>query len=247
MLSRPLKTSLRPASRMFFVALLVWLVGCQTSNLEFVSQRATQLKPLNSWHPTWCQVEARLTQPALARYREMLGEVDADTLTYTWKARKTSCEMLPLQKSKLVESHKAFMDTAMCLLLQVHFVNSPFADLPFKPEDIVKKDGDIIQIRASAKDPALGIYLDPKEVKVETRTKSRGTFIAVYALSENEYLPARIEQVLPSPASHVVLDQFEYETSRLNGRRMIKSFWISAGEEAVHPHTQVFLSSCQNF
>src|SRR5262249_22177699 len=106
--------------------LLVFAVAACTSmeqrRMDFVEDRGEKLKPLTTWHPTWCRVEAKLTQPALARYKEMLknDKLSDDTLVYTWKARKNICEILPLQQSELVKNHRAFLETAMCMLLQVY-------------------------------------------------------------------------------------------------------------------------------
>lgn len=234
-----------------FRILLLFLVlaGCQSiqeKNIGVLRDRAEKLKPLNTWHPTWCRVEAKLTQPALARYQEMLKVEDlgSDSLTYTWKARKSLCEILPLQQTDLAKNHKAFLETAMCTLLQVYFVNSPFADLPFKPEDVVS-EGDRVHIRASQTNPDLGVYVDTKQVGIETRTKTRGTLTAVYAETDRQFLPKRIEQRVG--ATQIVLDEFEFGPTPVGGRRLPKSFWISAGEDKAIQHTQIFLSDCQNF
>ena len=231
------------------IVLAIALGGCQSTqeiNLALVRDRAEKLKPYGNWLPTWCRVEARLTQPAMSRYRELLktDKLGSDVLTYTWKARKNVCEVLPLEPSELAKNHKAFLDTAMCMILQVHFVNSPFSELPVTPKDIVSSEGRV-QIRTANGDPKLGIFVDPKQMTIETRTKSRGTFTAVYAEFDREWLPTRIEQRLGNTV--ILLDEFQYGDRRLNGRRMPSAVWISAGEEKPLPHTQIFLSDCQTF
>jgi hypothetical protein len=236
--------------RIVCLFLLLIAGGCQTvqeKNLALIKDRSEKLKPLSTWRPTWCRLETRLTQPAIARYREMFPDetekLTQESWAYTWKARKTSCEVSPLQRSEMSKSHQAFLETAMCMLLQVHWVNSPFAELVAGPDDILS-DGGRVHIRAST-DQDLGIYLDPSAFVVETKTKSRGTLKASYHESENEWLPDRLEQRLPK--SVLVVDALEYDTARVGRRRMLKSFWISVGEEKAMQHTQVFMSGCQNY
>jgi hypothetical protein len=225
-------------------------MSCQTAqerSMALVADRAGKLRGLSRWTPTWCRVEARLTQPALARYREMFpddkDQLDKDTFAYTWKSRKTSCEIMPLETSALIKNHQAFLETAFCMLLQTHWVNSPFDELPVNPNELSEKDSKV-HIPA-AKDPELGLFVDAKEVKIETKTKNHGVLSAVYAQVDQDWLPQRLEQ--KSGGKRLVVDGLEYESVPLGGRRIPKTFWISVGEDKAFQHTQVTLSGCRNF
>lgn len=225
------------------------LIGCQTvqeKNLALIRESADKLKAYASWQPTWCRVEARLTQPAMARYREML-KVDnpgSDVVTYTWKARKNVCEVTPLEPSELAKNHKAFLETALCMLWQVHYVNSPFSELNFSANDVVSANNRV-QIRTTPNDVNLGIFLDPQQMYVETRTKSRGVLSAQYVALDGEWLPSKIEQ--KQDQRLLVLDEIQFGDRRLNGRRLPSSIWISVGDVKTHPHTQLLFSDCQTF
>lgn len=235
----------------FFVALLLFCaVACQSTqekNQALVRDRFEKLKPLSTWKPTWCRVDAKLTQPALARYREMFAaepeKLQSETWSYTWKARETSCEVTSLEDAPLSRNHRGILETVFCTLLQTHFVNSPFDELKIMPEDISAHE-DRVQIKlglGSAED--IGLYLDPRAVSVETRTRARGTLNARYAQSGQQWLPERIEQ--KTATTVLLLDGFEYSEASVGARRMLKSFWISLGDSRALPHTQVFLSCVQ--
>ena len=236
--------------KFFVFVCVVFLTGCQTveqKNEALVRDRIEKLKPLSIWKPTWCRVSTHLTQPAIARYREMFPE-EVDKLTeeswaYTWKARETVCEVSALDKSPMLQNHKGFIESAFCLLLQTHYVNSPFDELKISPSSIVK-NGERVQIRTSLEDD-LGLFLDPIDFKVETKTKSRGVLSARYSSHEGDWLPDHLEY--HSPTSTIVVDTIEYAEVKLSGKRMIKSFWISVGDDKTLQHTQVELSACQNF
>src|SRR4051812_33837416 len=110
--------------RFLLCACLLAVAGCQTvheKNLALITDRAEKLKPLGHWRPVSCRLEAHLTEPAIARYREMFPQEGAplneNRLTYTWRARSTSCEVTPLAASPLFKNHKGFMEAAVCLLL----------------------------------------------------------------------------------------------------------------------------------
>jgi hypothetical protein len=228
---------------------LLFLFGCQSlqeKNIDLIKDRAEKLKPLSTWRPTWCRLEAHLTQPAMARYRQMFPEedFDEDVLAYTWKARKATCEISALQPSTLTKSHQGFLETAMCILLQVHWINSPFEGLEFAPQDVDNEEK-LVHIRPPEIDKKLGVYLDPVAFIIETRTKSRGILKVAYSEHDHDWLPDRLEQDMPG--ARVVVDGLEYSNARVGGRRMLKSFWISVGDETPFRHTQVMVSECQNY
>ena len=239
-------------SKFFLLLVLFCVAACQSTqekNQTLVRDSFEKLKPLSTWKPTWCRVDTKLTQPALARYREMFvaetEKLQTEAWSYTWKARETSCEVTSLEDAPLSRNHRGILETVFCTLLQTHYVNSPFDELKIMPEDISSHE-DKVQIKmgvGGAED--LGLYLDPKAVSVETRTKSRGALNAVYAESEHQWLPERIEQ--KTATTVLLIDGFEYSAAPVGGRRLLKSFWISLGDSRALPHTQVFLSSCRPF
>lgn len=223
------------------------LSGCQTvqeKNWNLVQDRAVKLRALSQWTPSECHVEATLTQPALARYREMYPDLDIDqTLFYTWRANKNTCDVSSTETSALVKNHKAFMDSALCMLLQVHFVNSPFSGLAFAPTDVVTAN-DKVQIRLSADDPDLGIFLDQEHLILETKTKARGTLRATYALYEGEWLPESLRQI--TPQSTLGVDNIQYSTEFIGRRRTLKSLTISVGDATPLPHTALEIRGCHD-
>jgi RNA polymerase sigma factor (sigma-70 family) len=89
------------------VFLCLFLTACQSAQQKsenLVLDRAAKLKALSTWAPTWCQVDARLTEPTRARYQEIFpGEVVPESLTYTWKARESTCDLTSTSRS-LVKS-----------------------------------------------------------------------------------------------------------------------------------------------
>lgn len=237
-------------SKIFLALVLAGIAGCQTvqeKNQALVRDRFDKLRSLSTWKPTWCRLETHLTQPALARYREMFrdetSKLGEETWVYTWRARETSCEVKADRNTPLAKAHRSFLETAFCTLLQTHFVNSPFDELKIMPEDIQSNE-EKVQIKLGSND-GLGLFLDRKEVSVETRTKSRGTLRAFYSDREHQWLPERIEQ--KTDKAILLLDAFEYSGTPVGGRRMLKSFWISVGDARALQHTRVEVVNCQNF
>lgn len=236
------------------------LGGCQTTrqkNLTLVKDRMDKLKPLSRFKPTWCRLEARLSQPVVARYKTLFpkeaAKLKSETLNYTWKARESACEIVPLEESPMVQNHKAILETAMCVLLQTHWVNSPFDELEAKEDDIFSADKKV-QIRAAGAGEGLGLFLDRETFLVETRTKARGTFEAVYEAKGSEWLPKSIAQ--RSAQSQFIVDQIEYAEAPLGARRMIRSFWLSlaagaapdgTSSEAPIAYSQITLDDCRDY
>jgi hypothetical protein len=234
----------------WIIILCLCLAGCQSvqeKNLELIRQRADQLHALNNWAPTWCRVETHLTKPTVARYSELYPDektkLAEETWAYTWKARKNSCEVTTLEPSPMTKNHQVFLDTAFCTLLQTHWVNSPFAELHVDPKDIVT-DHEKVHIRF-AEDSPLGIYLDPKNFCLQTKTKGGRTLNVTYSQRGENWLPESLVQTTGKLVIRV--DGLTFRDSRLNGRPELASFWISAGETTPLQHTQVELSNCANY
>lgn len=222
----------------FFLA----LAACQTAQQrseKLVMKRAAQLKHLSSWRPMWCQVDTELTEPAKARYEEMFPSESASDLSYVWRSRESSCEITPMKPSAIAKSQQAFLETALCLLMQVHFVNSPFDELAMASSDI-EPVGELTHIRSGA-NADLGIFLLPDVPTVETRTKSRGILRAEYAEQAGVLLPKRLEQ--NRMGTLFVVDDIVYDLSA--ARPQLKSFWMEAGTETPLRHSQAQFRDCR--
>lgn len=232
--------------RLSLIFALLVLVGCQTAEqkrMSFVQERVERLKPLSTWPRTWCHIDATLTQPARARYEQMFpNEKDIpESFGYTWKASEARCEVTPLQSGPVADNHKGFVEEALCTLLHVHYVNSPFDELKYDSEHLEDtKTGVRISTGSS---PDLGMFVDREPFVVETKTKNRGVFTATYGLVDNEWRPTRLQH--SSGANEVVLDQFEYSPQIIEGRRMLSSAWLSVGVEKPLEHTHLVFSGCQ--
>lgn len=234
-----------------FLAVLT-VVGCRSAQQrreDLLRDRVQKLAPLTKYNPTWCQADASLTQPALARYRQLFPEeakkLDGRPLTYTWKARESACEVTPLDKSPATLAYKAFLDSALCVLMQTHWVNSPFDEFPYAPERLT--DTDDGKIHLSTQDgKEFGLFLDPAVFSVQTRTKGRGTFDAVYTLKDGQWLPERLAQRLAG-GTQIVVDEIEWEAARAGRRRMVRSLQISAGEERPLQHSKIEFSGCREY
>lgn len=224
---------------MRWLSLFVFLVGCQTAQQKresLVADRRDKLKPLSTFRPVRCSVEARLTQPALARYREMYPGEDASMLEYTWHARESTCDVQPRADSKTSANYQGFLETAMCVLMQVHWVNSPFDEMTI---DAVEEKDARVHIGKSPN----GLYLDPTSFSLETRTSKHGTLIAQYERDRGDYLPSRLVQKTRK-GTQIVLDDFEWGDEAA-GRRMVRSFLISVGEEKPLEHSRVVFKDCR--
>ncbi|MBX3022858.1 MAG: hypothetical protein KF799_14380 [Bdellovibrionales bacterium] len=249
---RAIPSRMEYGAAMLFAATLftVVFVGCQTAHQRRVSvlaDRVQKLKPLSSYKATWCRVEAQLTEPARARYQQMFPEESAranQDVAFTWKARESTCEVTALDRSALTSNYKGFLDTALCVLLQTHWVNSPFDEFPYAPERLSDKDGKVHLAIAEGKD--LGLTLDPVAFDVETRTKGRGTMLASYAQTDGEWLPTRLEQ-RTTTGLQIVLDDFVWDSNRIDSRRLPRSLWIAVGEERPIQHSQLKFSECREY
>jgi hypothetical protein len=196
-------------------------------------------------------VTTELTEPAKARYREMFPEerarLDEPTWTYLWRARETGCEIRSPENTPLIKSHKQLLDTVFCILLQAHFVNSPFDELKISSENVARR-ADRVLI-STGNSPDLGIFVDPDKFVIETRTRTLGALLASYSEKgghdswvRERWLPDRLEQ--RNEKSVVVVDAIDYGPLAIYGRTMIQGFNISLGEHQAALHTRVRLSGC---
>lgn len=237
---------LRACSLVF--ALLI--AGCQFAQrraMDLLEDRVQKLKPLSQWQPLWCDLEVKLTAPAVEHYKTMYPK-EVETLSkpswpFTWKAREANCEVTALLSGEAVSTQKGLLDTALCTLLQVHWVNSPFDELQVAPEQVDLSDNQV-RIKTSS-NPELGIFLPTDQFVVETKTKSRGNFRASYSLVDQDWLPKRIE--VKTEKTILALDEIEFSESRISGRRSIKSAWLELGEDTSLRQAQINFGNCQPF
>lgn len=227
-----------------FFSLLFGLVACQTpaqKRMRLLEDRVAKLRPLSTFTPQRCEVSAEFTEPAAARYREMYGS-SPNALAYTWVAREGSCSVRAHDRSAASLNYQGFLETSFCLLLQTHWVNSPFDELALS-EDRLKENDARVQLMTS-EDPSLGLLLDWTGFTLETRTRTRGELKATYSNAAGEWLPERLEQDLPSKTK-VVLTGFEWSEKRIGKRRELSGFWISAGEKETFKHSHVRVGECR--
>jgi hypothetical protein len=235
-----------------FVVLVVGALACQTAQerrVDLLRDRVGKLSALSTFRPAWCRVDVHLTSPAAARYRELFPddkEFSGEDLHYTWKARENRCEISSLQKGPAAKNYQSFLENALCLLMQVHWVNSPFDEL--KVQELEDDDQGRLHIRSPGDTPGLGLFIepDPKSVVVETHTKSRGLLRAIYGETEGHWLPTSLEQQIKD--TRFVVDQFEWSERAVGARRFPRSLWISLAEPAkdqARPHSQLHFSDCQ--
>jgi hypothetical protein len=128
------------------------------------------------------------------------------------------------------------------MLVQVHWVNSPFTDLKFSEKDVHDENG-VAHIRI-ASEPELGLFLNPEHFQIETKTKSRGVLRAEYRLVGEEPRPVELQQVLPKSVLRV--SDIEFSVDQLNGRSLLKKFSISVGEKNPVPYATVEVHDCHN-
>ncbi len=220
-----------------WLALALLLNGCQTAQQRseaLVAKRVAELSHLTSYKPTWCHVDTELTEPAKARFESMFPSESASDLSFVWRSRETSCEISPLKPSAIAKTQQAFLETALCLLMQVHFVNSPFDEMEVR--GIAPKEN--LTFISSGGSKELGLYLPKDSVTVETRTRSRGVLRAEYSERDGALLPIKLEQILPN--THVTVDEIEYANPRT-----LKSFWISVGAENPLRHSKIEFHDCR--
>jgi hypothetical protein len=204
------------------------------------------LKPTARWTPTWCRVDSKLTKPAIARYRNIFPDdvqrLESGVLPYTWKATATTCEITPLDRSPLAVNDQAFLEVALCELVQTHFVNSPFDGL--KPQAVELRDERAF-VRPGAEED-LGIYLAPDHVGTETHTKAHGVLSADYAERGGAWVPIRLSA--RANGTTIVADQFEYDSpDNPRGRPRLKSFALAAGEGEPSAYAEINVYECQGF
>lgn len=233
---------------------LAGLISCQTlhdKDFAIVRDRVDRLEPLSKWHATQCRLTAILTEPAKARYKQMFpdeGEaLEEKAWPYLWVSRESGCDIRAPSSSPMRDQHRKIIEAAFCVLLQTHYVNSPFDELKVSAENVSRR-ADRLQILSGAS-PELGIFLDPDKFEVETRTKARGTFVADYAEHGSKdawvrerWLPERLE--LKTDSMTLVLDGFEYGPMALYGRTMLEGFNLSIGDKQAVLHTRIKISNC---
>ncbi len=225
--------------------LLAGCAGAQKKNLQVVQDRVLKLKPLSSWSPKLCKLDVTLSEPAKARYKELFPkEKLAEPWEYTWKAREVACEVYGSARTPMRDSHKSLMESALCLLMQTHWVNSPFDELKVGPEAIVE-NGDRVQIKLN-EDPELGIFMERKAFVVETHTRARGWMRAEYADRDGSFVPARLEA--HGPDSLLAIEEMTYELAQIpRARPLLKSFWISIGVGNALKHSLVEVRECKPY
>lgn len=245
----------RALLRYSLVAFLLLACGCQLAHrraVTLVNDRREKLKSLSRWSPTTCRVRVQLTQPALEHYKRLYPKekktIGNGVWPFVWTARESSCEVKAEAADKKADKNrqailiqKGLLETALCTLLQVHFVNSPFDEMKVSGDQVSLQEN-WVAIRAKP-DADFGIFMPTEQFLVETRTKSRGTFKATYAPAGRDWLPSVLE--LRSGTTVLALSDFVYEESRDSERRRPQSVWLEVGEERALRQAQLFFENCE--
>lgn len=250
----------------FLSLVLVILTSCQSvqqKNKELVRDRVAKLQPLSRWQPMQCRLSTQITAPARARYEDMFPKekekLKADRWNYLWRAHQHDCAVVNLDSTPLIENHKSLLSTAVCVLLQTHYINSPFDGPDFGDAKLVrtgkKGEDERVQIQTGP-EPELGIFVSHDILKdqtqptvgarfsIETRTKARGQFTAMYGeFAGHQWLPERIEQRQGDTV--IAVENIEYNSTMIFGRAMLRAFTISVGNQESVTHTRVHVVGCR--
>lgn len=225
----------------------VFVIGCvsqQQKDFEFVQNRVDQLRGLEKWPATVCEIEALPTPSALARYVQLnpaeARRLKPEVWSFKWRQTESRCEIASSSKLKAVEMQKGIVQAAMCLPLQVFFINSPFDEVRIAASSVSREER-LIHI-GDKPGSHLGYYLDTTNTTVLTRTQSKGELSAHYADAGGEWLPDSIEQ--NTEALKILLDGFNYSSMRIKDRRMLESLWISVGTDTARRHSQILVKNC---
>ncbi len=224
------------------------LCGCATQaskDFAFVQARVAQLKSLEKYPSTVCDIETRPTPTTISRYIQLnpqeANRLKGDIWSFKWRQTENRCEISGRAELKAVRMQKGIVEAAFCLPLQVFFVNSPFDEVEISPGAIRREDR---LIHVSDKPGShLGYYLDTGNTTVLTRTQSKGELSAHYAELGGEWLPDEIEQ--RTPGLKILLNGILYSEQRIGSRRLIESMWISIGTEAPSRHSQILVRNCR--
>lgn len=233
------------------LGLALWFggAGCATQqqkDFQFVQSRVAQLRGLEKYPSTVCEIETIPTPTALARYIQLnpkeAGQLKDVTWKFKWRQTENHCEISGESKLQAARMQKGIVEAAFCLPLQVFFINSPFDEVVIRPEAI-RREGELIQV-SDAPGSHLGYYLDTGNTTVRTRTQSKGELSAHYSQVDGEWLPDSIEQ--NTPALKILLDGVSYSTQKMGNRRLIESMWISIGTDEARRHSQISIRNCQS-
>jgi hypothetical protein len=229
--------------RLFLLVTIFLVIGCQSAperDVLIVKDRVEKLRALSSWKPVKCEMRAKIAGPEEVKYRTAFPDesslLDDWQVIYDWRVRRTQCEVHVQPLTPATANQKTVVEGALCTLLQVFWVHSPFDGLKVTPTDIVDQD-DTVFIRQK-EESDLGIYLDKKNVNLMTRTAHRGILTAAYEQHGGEWYPKELGQETTS--FKVVIKDFEWDFEK--PRSSPKAFWIYVGDKtslAAHSHLEL--------
>lgn len=229
-----------------WVLLAALVSGCAHHRaVGVVRDRIVKLQPLSNYSGTQCEVVARPTQRALARFSQMHpGEVErlhSEAWMFKWRQTESRCQVTPAASaaSPVVKAQLGFVEAALCMLAQVFYVNSPFDELQYGPDEVQIREN-WVQLGPQKSDT--GLFLDRNDFNVVTRTRTRGEYAAHYKQFDGEWLPDRMEH---KPENLMILvDQIKYG-DRLGSRRIFESMMVSVGTERPLAHSELIVRNCQ--
>lgn len=233
----------------FCTVILVSTVACQSAREKdaiLLKDRIEKLSPLSHWTPLDCQVKTELApqqaQKYMAAFPDEKEHIENWDVTYDWTALRSRCEVRPQPLTPASANQRAFMEEALCTLMQVFWVHSPFDDLKFDPNKMEDTDKQVF-LREND-DSDVGLYLNKADVSFETKTRRKGTYSARYALAGGDWLPAEIKH--ETPLFQIQLRDFEWDPN--SHRSPPKSFWLYVGDRSSPtPHTHVEVGECKPY
>lgn len=224
------------------------LLSCQSveqRNGDLIETRRKQLQTLSHWKSQTCTIRADLSEPAKARYDRLFANskkkrrIDEYLWKYEWRAREVKCEIKPLGKSEAERDFLNILTATVCVLLHVHWVNSPFDELDLSKMP-VQDQSDWVQLGPELK----GIRIAKKGVRIDTDTPARGRFSAAYEKDGGEWLPKHLEHT--SHESRIVIGEMFYDGNKFGGRRPLNRFSLYVGNSETEPwmHSTVYIENC---
>ncbi len=192
-----------------------------------VLDRAEKLQHLSKQSLKACEVHFRPAAPLAAAVDTQRAPHSLQEVKGRWLQHRRRCH--------LNGSFPDAVEIAVCRMLQVYWINSPFHELSLQEFDMEESDGFVILRSRSGKgERPSGLWLPRDEFVVEARGRQQTRWRASYHQVGEKYQPYTLEY--ESNQGKIVLEDLIYEGSDWN---QLKSFWISVGSEQLVAFGQI--------
>ena len=222
----------------------ILLTACQTTqekNAIILKSRVDALhKP--PFKPLRCEYRSELSPAQAQKYRTAFSDeaasIDDWNVVYEWLPRSRNCQVHAKPLTPVSANQRVFVEEALCTLMQVFWVHSPFDGLRILPTDVEDRDEQIF-IRQK-EDSDIGITFHKVDFTMETKTAKNGTLRAAYARVGDLFAPTSLEH--QTTMYHFAVRDFEWG----DAAEPPKSLWINIGEMQAPPvpHTKLVLNQC---